>query len=423
MSSPASAPSDSVSRPRRRILPWLIVLALAAGGGWYYTHRSPVDADGGGGGKSTNGPRGGRDGRGERPTPVSLATIATGDIRVMVPALGSVVPRNQVTVRSRVDGPLLAVKFTEGQTVNSGDVLALIDPDPFRAALEQARGQLARDAALLKNAQIDLDRYKGLLRQDSIAEQQVATQEALVRQYQGTVQADQAAVKSAELQLSYTTIKAPITGRAGLRAVDPGNIVKASDTTGLVTIAQVSPITAVFPVPEDRLPAVMKRVREGKGLIAEAWDREMKNHLADGKLLAVDSLIDSTTGTVKLKADFTNKDGSLFPNQFVNVRLILDTLSGVVTVPTAAVQQGAKGSYVYKVGEGNKVASVPVKLGPVDGDKAVVEDGLAAGDRVVVDGLDKLKDGAQIEAIDPKAVDAPGRERKRGGNGGGRPGH
>lgn len=361
MSSPASASSDSESRSRRRILPWLIVLALAAGGGWYYSHRGASDGDGGGG-KSADGRRGGRDGRGERPIPVSLATIATGDIRVMVPALGSVVPRNQVTVRSRVDGPLLAVKFTEGQPVKAGDVLALIDPDPFRATLEQARGQLARDAALLKNAQIDLERYKGLLRQDSIAEQQVATQEALVRQYQGTVQADQAAVKSAELQLSYTTIKAPIAGRAGLRAVDPGNIVKASDTTGLVTIAQVSPITAVFPVPEDRLPAVMKRVRDGKGLIAEAWDREMKNHLADGKLLAVDSQIDSTTGTVKLKADFANKDGSLFPNQFVNVRLILDTLSGVVTVPTAAVQQGAKGSYVYKVGEGNKVASVPVKL-------------------------------------------------------------
>jgi len=375
-----------------------------------------------GGAKSAEGRRGGPGGRGDKPTPVTLASVATSDIRVTVPALGSVVPRNQVTVRSRVDGPLLAVKFTEGQPVKAGEVLALIDPEPFKAALEQARGTLARDAALLKNAKIDLDRYRGLLAQDSIATQQVDTQAALVRQYQGTVQADEAAVKSAELQLSYTTIKAPIAGRAGLRTVDPGNIVKASDTAGLVTIAQQSPITAVFAVPEDRLPAIMQRVRDGRGLKVEAWDRDMKIRLAEGSLLAVDSLIDTTTGTVKLKAEFANRDGGLFPNQFVNVRLLLDTLTGVVAVPTAAVQQGAKGSFVYRLGEGGKVAAVPVKLGPVDGMLAAVDSGLAAGDKVVVDGLDKLKDGAQVEAIDPKAADAPGRAQKRGG-GGGRPAH
>ena len=361
-------------------------------------------------------------GRGDRPTPVTLATIASGDIRVVVPALGSVVPRNQVTVRTRVDGPLLAVKFVEGQPVKAGEVLALIDPEPFKATLAQARGTLARDAALLKNARIDLDRYRGLLAQDSIARQQVDTQEALLRQYQGTVQADEATVKSAELQLSYTTITAPISGRAGLRTVDPGNIVKASDAAGLVTIAQQTPITAVFAVPEDRLPAIMQRIRGGRSLKVEAWDRDMKTRLAEGSLLAVDSQIDSTTGTVKLKAEFANRDGSLFPNQFVNVRLLLDTLAGVVVVPTAAVQQGAKGSFVYRLGEGSKVAAVPVRLGPVDGALAAVDAGLAAGDKVVVDGLDKLKDGAQVEAIDPKAADAPGREKK-GGNGGGRPGH
>ena len=227
-------------------------------------------------------------------------------------------------------------------------------------------------------------------------------------------------MRSAELQLSYTTLRAPIAGRAGLRSVDPGNIVKASDATGLVTIAQQSPITTVFAVPEDRLPAIMQRLRGGQALRVEAWDRDMQTRLAEGRLLAVDSLIDSTTGTVKLKAEYANRDGALFPNQFVNVRLLLDTLAGVVAVPTAAVQQGAKGSHVYRLGADGTVAAVPVKLGPVDGPLAAVEAGLAAGDKVVVDGLDKLKDGVKVEAIDPKAVDAPGRESKRGA---GRPGH
>lgn len=424
MSSPsASVPSSSRPPEKRRLWPWLVSLAVIGGGAWYATHRPSPDA-GAEGGKQAGGPRGGPNGRGDRPTPVSLFELKTGDIRVTVPALGNVVPRNQVTVRSRVDGQLLALKFTEGQPVRAGELLAQIDPEPFKATLEQARGQLARDAALLRNAKIDLDRYKGLLAQDSIARQQVDTQEALVRQYQGTVQADEGTLKSAELQLSYTSITAPIAGRAGLRTVDPGNMIKASDTAGLVTIAQVSPITAVFSVPEDRLPAVMQRVRERKGLKVEAWDRDMKVLLATGELLAVDSQIDTTTGTVRLKAAFANKDGSLFPNQFVNVRMLLDTLTGVVTVPTAAVQQGAKGSYVYRLGADSKVAAVPVKLGPVDAGMAAVDSGLAVGDKVVVDGLDKLKDGAQVEAIDPKAVDAPGREKKRGsGSGGGRPGH
>lgn len=426
MSSPSAPPSPLASPPPsrpRRLWPYLVgVAVLAAGGGWYATHRPAAEGGEAGGAKPAEGRRGGPGGRGERPVPVTLETLATRDVRVMVPALGSVVPRNQVTVRARVDGPLLAVKFTEGQPVKAGEVLALIDPEPFKAALEAARGQLARDAALLKNAKIDLERYRGLLAQDSIARQQVDTQAALVRQYQGTVQADEAAVRSAELQLSYTTIRAPIAGRAGLRNVDPGNIVKAADTAGLVTIAQQSPITAVFAVPEDRLPAIMQRLRGGEGLKVEAWDRDMKRRLAEGRLLAVDSLIDATTGTVKLKAEFANRDGSLFPNQFVNVRLLLDTLSGVVAVPTAALQQGAKGSFVYRLGEGGKVAAVAVTPGPTDGGLAAVESGLAAGDRVVVDGLDKLKDGALVEAVDARAVDAPGRERKRGG-GGGRPGH
>ena len=424
MSSPAPSSSSSAIPKKRRLWPWAVALVLIAAGGWYASQRGgPPEGEGNGNGKGKSAPGrpGGPGGRGDRPTPVSLATIGTADIRVQVPAIGSVVPRNQVVVRTRVDGPLLEVAFTEGQAVAAGAVLARIDPEPFKAALAQAQGQLARDAALLKNAQLDLERYQGLLAQDSIAKQQVDTQAALVRQYQGTVQADEAAVKSAALQLSYTTIRAPIAGRAGLRAVDPGNIVKASDAAGLVTIAQLSPITAVFAVPEDRLPAILQRLRARQPLAVEAWDRDLKTRLAEGRLLAVDSLIDSATGTVKLKAEYANRDGSLFPNQFVNVRLLLDTLRGVVAVPTAAVQQGAKGSYVYRLGADGTVAAVPVKLGPADGPLAAVEEGLAAGDRVVVDGLDKLKDGAKVEAIDPKAVDAPGRESKRGG--GGRPGH
>ena len=421
----SSVPSSaSSSLKKRRLWPWAVGLMVLVAGGWYASQRGAApegEANPNGKGKSASGRPGGPGGRGDRPTPVSLATVGTADIRVQVPAIGSVVPRNQVVVRTRVDGPLLEVAFTEGQAVAAGAVLARIDPEPFKAALAQAQGQLARDAALLKNAQLDLERYQGLLAQDSIAKQQVDTQAALVRQYQGTVQADEAAVKSAALQLSYTTIRAPIAGRAGLRAVDPGNIVKASDATGLVTIAQLSPITAVFAVPEDRLPAILQRLRARQPLAVEAWDRDLKTRLAEGRLLAVDSLIDSATGTVKLKAEYANRDGSLFPNQFVNVRLLLDTLRGVVAVPTAAVQQGAKGSYVYRLGADGTVAAVPVKLGPADGPLAAVEEGLAAGDRVVVDGLDKLKDGAKVEAIDPKAVDAPGRESKRGG--GGRPGH
>ena len=420
MSSSTQPSSASPTPKKRRLWPWAVGLALIAAGGWYASQRGGPP-EGEGNGKSAAGRPGGPGGRGDRPTPVSLATVGTADIRVQVPAIGSVVPRNQVVVRTRVDGPLLEVAFTEGQAVAAGAVLARIDPEPFKAALAQAQGQLARDAALLKNAQLDLERYQGLLAQDSIAKQQVDTQAALVRQYQGTVQADEAAVKSAALQLSYTTIRAPIAGRAGLRAVDPGNIVKASDAAGLVTIAQLSPITAVFAVPEDRLPAILQRLRARQPLAVEAWDRDLKTRLAEGRLLAVDSLIDSATGTVKLKAEYANRDGSLFPNQFVNVRLLLDTLRGVVAVPTAAVQQGAKGSYVYRLGADGTVAAVPVKLGPADGPLAAVEEGLAAGDRVVVDGLDKLKDGAKVEAIDPKAVDAPGRESKRGG--GGRPGH
>ena len=426
----SSVPSSaSSSLKKRRLWPWAVGLMVLVAGGWYASQRGAApegEANPNGKGKSASGRPGGPGGRGDRPTPVSLASVGTADIRVQVPAIGTVVPRNQAVVRARVDGPLLEVAFTEGKPVAAGEVLARIDPEPFKAALAQAQGQLARDAALLKNAQLDLERYQGLLAQDSIAKQQVDTQAALVRQYQGTVQADEAAVKSAELQLSYTTIKAPIAGRAGLRNVDPGNIVKASDTTGLVTIAQQSPITAVFAVPEDRLPAIMARFRGAGGLTVEAWDRDMKARLASGRLLAVDSLIDTTTGTVKLKAEFANAKDELFPNQFVNIRVLVETRPDALLMPTAAVQRGSQGTFVFLVRDDNTVTPKPVKLGPVDGEAVAVEHGLSAGDKVVVDGSDRLRDGAKVEVIEPtvpKGKPANGNRgnRRQGGPGGGRP--
>lgn len=412
---PPAAPDPLSNRPsRRRLWPWLLMLILALGAGAYVwrSHRgdgkAPADEHG--------------RGRGDRPQPVLLAEVHAGDLRVYVSALGSLVPRNQVTVRSRVDGQLMKVAFREGQTLKAGDLLAEVDPRPFEVALTQAEGQLLRDKALLQNARIDLDRYKGLLAQDSIARQQVDTQEALVRQYEGTVKTDQGALDSARLQLSYTRITAPIAGRAGLRQVDPGNIVHASDTTGVVSIAQVSPITAVFAVPEERVAEVMTRQKAGKPLTVEAWDRDQRTLLATGRLIAADSQIDTTTGTLKLKAEFANEDGGLFPNQFVNVRLILDRLKDVPVLPTAALMQGDKGRYVYRVGADSTVSAVNLKLGAVDGDQVAVLEGLALGDKVVVDGLDKLREGAKVEAIAPDAANAPGRKRRPGGPGGGAPG-
>lgn len=416
MSSPSSSPRPaSVRASRVAVLRawwfWGLLVALAAGGGWYYTQSAP----------STPAGEPGKEGRrgGERSVPVTLGQVAKGDVRVLVSALGNVIPRNQVTVRSRVDGQLVGIEFTEGQLVKAGDVLARIDPEPFKATLEQARGQLARDQALLKNARLDLERYQTLLAQDSISRQQLDTQDALVRQYQGTVQADEGAVRTAELQLSYTTVRAPMAGRVGLRQVDPGNMIKSTDTNGLVVLSQTTPVTVVFAVPEERLGAILKGMKAKGGLMVEAWDRELRVKQGEGRLLAVDSQIDTATGTIKLKAEFANADGTLFPNQFVNVRVLLDVQKDVLTVPVAALQQGAKGRFVFRVNAENRVSPVPVRLGPVDGPVAAVEDGLAEGDKIVVDGLDKLREGAKVEPVDPNLGASA---KKRGGPGGpGRP--
>jgi multidrug efflux system membrane fusion protein len=349
--------------------------------------------------KSDQGKKGAAIGAG-RPVPVVVATAATQDVRVTQNALGTVTAQASVTVRARVGGQLQKVLFKEGQLVKAGEVLAEIDPRPFAAQLAQAEGQLKRDLALLKNAQSDLARYQVLRKQESISEQQLDSQAALVQQYQGTVQADQGLVDNARLQLGFTRITAPVSGRIGLRLVDVGNIVNTNDTAGLAVITAVQPINAVFSLPEDVLPTVASRhaaaQKDGRSLAIEAWDRGNKNLLAKGQLLTIDNQIDPATGTVKFKAVFPNGDSTLYPNQFVNLRLLVETRPASVVAPNVAIQRGNQGAFVYVVGADKTVKVRPVKLGPVDADKVAILEGLAAGEQVVVTGVDKLRDGAKV---------------------------
>jgi membrane fusion protein, multidrug efflux system len=367
------------------------------------------------GGESQRGGSGPGGGKG-RPVPVVVETVRTGDLPVYLGGLGTVTPRNSVTVRSRVDGELLRVAFEEGQQVQAGKLLAEIDPRPFQVQQLQAEGSLARDRALLANARVDLERYRTLYEQDSGSKQQWDTQKALVEQYEGAIKTDLAQIESAKLQLVYARIVAPIGGRVGLRQVDPGNIVHASDAGGIVTINEVQPIAVLFTLPEKDLPAVLRRVRSGERLPVDAYDRNLKSKLAAGSLLTLDNQIDPATGTIRLKAEFPNEDGALFPNQFVNVRLLVDRLRDATLVPAAAIQRGVQGTFVYVVGEDRTVGVRPVKLGPAEGDAIAVEEGLKPGERVVVDGADKLRDGAKVEVGGQRDVGASP-DAGRGGSG------
>jgi membrane fusion protein, multidrug efflux system len=329
------------------------------------------------------------------PQPIGVAAIGTGDIKVVVNALGTVTPIATVTVKTQVNGQLLAVGFKEGQTVKKGDFLAQIDPRPFEAAKAQLEGQLVHDQGLLDQARRNLARFQTLLKQDSIARQQAEDQAFLVKQYEGSVQSDQAQIDAQKLNLIYARIVSPIDGRVGLRMVDPGNYVQTTDN-GLAVVTQMDPISVIFVVPEDDIPPIMAAMRAGTALEVTAYDRANVTPLSAGKAVSLDSQIDQTTGTVKLRANFANPEAKLFPNQFVNVRLLIKTLRGVVTVPSHAVQHGAPGTYVYVVNADNTVSVRAVDLGPVDGAMAAVNSGLASGERVVVDGADRLRDGAKV---------------------------
>jgi len=332
--------------------------------------------------------------------PVRAATAVRGELNITLDALGTVTPLATVTVQTQINGQLTEVAFKEGQTVRKGDFLAQIDPRPYQAALDQAEGQLLKDQATLKEAQIDLARYQTLDKQDSIAKQQVVDQQYTVLQNQGTVKIDQALVDNARLNLNYCRIVSPIDGRVGLRLVDPGNYVQVNSITGLAVITQMRPIAVMVVVPEDSLPPILKRLHDGATLPVSAYDRSRTTKLAEGVLSAVDSQIDTTTGTVKLKAIFENTDEVLFPNQFVNASILVDVLKDATLIPTAAIQRGAPGTFVYLVKPDNSVAVQAVTLGPVDGEKVAVRSGLAPGARVVIDGADRLREGALVEVRD-----------------------
>jgi len=399
----AAEPIESPSQPPRRSAfkrPWLwFILLCLLGGGMFAVWKSrqpaaaPLSAKGGGKAASL-------------PMPVFVVPARKGDMNLYLTGLGSVTPLNNVTVRSRVDGQLMSVHFREGQNVSKGSLLASIDPRPFQVQLTQAEGQMARDRELLNNARLDLERYRTLWKQDSIPRQQLDTQEALVRQYEGAVKVDQGQIDNARLQLTYSRITAPISGRAGLRLVDPGNMVHATDAGGLLTITQMQPIAVVFPLPEDSLPQVLNRMKSGR-LGVEAFDREMKLNLSAGELTTVDNQIDPTTGTVKLKATFANRGGELFPNQFVNIRLLVD----VKIVPSAAIQKSPQGLFAFVLNPDKTVAMRTVKTGISQGGETSIVEGLAVGEQVVVDGAERLRDGSKVEV---KEREQPGKAGAKG---------
>jgi membrane fusion protein, multidrug efflux system len=382
---------------------WLLVLGVLAIGFWYYrgshskaeaenTNAQGGSAAGGGGGGKGRGGAGG----GSPVVPVVVATAQHGDLPVYFTGLGTVTAFNTVTVHTRVDGQLVSVAFKEGQFVHQGDVLAQIDPRPFQVILEQAEGQLAKDQAQRKDAEVNLERFKLLYGEGVIPKQQMDTQQSQVGQFDGAIKTDQATIDSAKLQLSYSRITAPISGRIGLRLVDAGNMVHAADPGGLLVITQLQPISVIFSLPQDQLPQVVTKTRSGTQLPVEAFDRDNTAKIASGSLASIDNQIDTTTGTYKLKAMFKNDDNVLFPNQFVNVHLLVDTKRNLTIVPTAAIQRGPQGTYVYAVDSTNMVKIHNVTIAQTNNNSAGLSNGLNPGEVVVIDGQDKLQEGTKV---------------------------
>jgi len=406
-SSPTGAPA-----PKRRRGRWIVLGVVVLGALVWWIRQAPTPQPTGRFGAGTG-----------APTPVVAAAAEKGDIDISLNALGTVTPLATVTIKTQISGYLMRVAFQEGQRVKQGDLLAEIDYRPYELTLQNAQGQLARDQALLNNAQLDLARYESLATQNAVPRQQLDTQKSLVQQYQGAVITDQAQIDTAKLNITYCHIVAPVSGRVGLRLVDQGNYVTPGDANGLLVITQVQPITVIFTLPEDNLPQVLKRLHANATLPVTAMDRSSTARLAVGVLSTVDNQIDTTTGTVKLRAQFANDDETLFPNQFVNVKLQVDVLHDATLVPTAAIQRGAPGTFVYLVNADDTVSVRAVTLGTSNAEKVSISAGLAPGDRVVVDGADKLRESAKVTIRElndttPATAAPPARQRGRRSPGG-----
>ncbi|HZS46500.1 MAG TPA: MdtA/MuxA family multidrug efflux RND transporter periplasmic adaptor subunit [Blastocatellia bacterium] len=412
--SPRPRPRTPAPKKKRRwglILFFLIVLVA---GGYFVRQRLQATPE------TAANPRG----RGDAPTPVVVAVAQKGQLPVHLAGLGSVTPLNIVTVKSRVDGQLVNIAFKEGQFVKQGDLLAEIDPRPFQVQVTQAKATLARDQAQYNNAKLDLARYEKLYKDGVVPQQQMATQQALVNQFDAVLKGDQSQIDNAELQLSFCKITSPLAGRVGLRQVDVGNMIHASDPNGLVVITQVQPIAVLFPIPEDSLTEVLRRLRSGERMPVDAYDRNGTTKIASGRLLTVDNQIDQSTGTVRLKAEFDNKENLLFPNQFVQVQLLVDIKQDKVMVPAVAIQRGPQsiGTFVYVVKDDQTVEVKKVTTGVTEGNNTAIEDGLSGGEQIVIDGTDKLKSGSKVIISSPgggKGSRQKADQGQGGDNGGG----